>query len=224
MSARQKLGPRSAGRSRNASDAGGQRLLLACGVVGPVLFILAFLIEGLTRPGYSSLTQTISSLEAGPLGWMQQANFIVFGLLMAGFAAGLRLALVPGIGSLWGPLLEGVVALGLIGDGIFTQDPLHTLCDIVTFTAAMGVCFVLARRFAADARWRGWAAYSIATALLMVVCLIAFGINLRHHGDAGLFERLAVLVRSLWTVLFVARLLTGTSLAPREELSPADPG
>lgn len=201
----------------------GPQLLLVCGVVGPVLFVVAFLLEGVTRPEYHSLVQSISSLEAGPTGWVQQLNFIVFGLFMASFAAGLRLTLVRGVGSLWGPLFEGVVALGLIGDGIFTQDPLHTLFDIVTFSAAMGVCFVLARRFASDARWRGWALYSVATALLMVLFLVAFGVNLTHHGEAGLFERLAVLVRSLWTVLFVVRLLSGTTLSPQEENASVAP-
>ncbi|HEV7214556.1 MAG TPA: DUF998 domain-containing protein [Chloroflexota bacterium] len=204
-------------RTRSGSTA--RRFLLACGIVGPPLFIVAFLVEGVTRAGYNGLTQPISSLEAGPLGWMQQVNFLVFGLLIACFAVALRMALIQGIGSFWGPLLEGFVALGLVGDGIFTQDPLHTIWDVVTFTAAMGVCFVLARRFATDARWRGWATYSIATAVLMVLCLVLFGGNLRHHGDAGLFERLAVLVRSLWTVLFIARLLRGTGFSPQPEVS-----
>jgi hypothetical protein len=30
------------------------RVLLACGVIGPLLFIIMFLIEGATRPGYSA--------------------------------------------------------------------------------------------------------------------------------------------------------------------------
>jgi hypothetical protein len=28
------------------------RVLLACGVIGPLLFIIVFLIEGATRPGH----------------------------------------------------------------------------------------------------------------------------------------------------------------------------
>ena len=30
------------------------RLLIACGAIGPLLFILVFLVEGVTRPGNSA--------------------------------------------------------------------------------------------------------------------------------------------------------------------------
>ena len=196
-----------------------QRLLLACGVVGPVIFIATFLIEGATRLGYNSLLLPVSALENGPLGWMQVANFIVFGLFIGGFAVGLRKALVGGIGVIWLPLLEGFVALGLIGDGIFTHDPLHTVCDILTFTSALLVCLIFARRIAGDSRWRGWAIYSIVTGILLVAFLITFGVAMTHNGPAGLFEKLAILVRAIWTVLLAARLLAGTSLSPQDNAS-----
>ena len=196
-----------------------QRLLLACGVVGPVLFIVTFLIEGVTRPGYNSLVFPVSALESGPLGWIQVANFIVFGFFIGGFAVGLRKALVGGIGVIWLPLLEGVVALGLLGDGIFTHDPLHTVCDVVTFTSALVVCIIFARRFAGDSRWRGWATYSIVTGILLVVFLTTFGVAMTHHGPAGLFEKLAILVRAIWTILLAARLLVRPGrLSPQEEI------
>jgi hypothetical protein len=107
-------GPLPVGGLGTVSNSAIQRPLLAYGVVGPVLFVITFLIEGVTRPGYDGLRQPSSSLE------------------------------------------------------------------------------------------------SVATALLMVICLGLFGATLDHHGDAGVVERLAVFVRSLWTVLFVGRLLTET--------------
>jgi hypothetical protein len=195
-----------------------QRLLLACGVVGPVLFNVTYLIEGVSRPGYNSLILPISALEAGSLGWIQDANFIVFGLLIGCFAVGLRKAFIRGFGAVVVPLLEGFVMLGLIGDGIFTRDPLHTACDILTFTAAVATSLVCARRFAGDPRWRGWAAYSIATAILAVIFLILFGVAMTHNGPAGLFEKLATLIRSIWTFLLAIRLLIRPgSLLPQEE-------
>jgi len=199
------------------------RLLLACGIVGPTLFIVTFLIEGATRPGYNSLVFTVSALENGPFGWIQIANFIVFGLFIGGFAVGLRKALVGGIGAIWLPLLEGVVALGLIGDGIFTHDPLHTVCDVVTFTSALVVCIIFARRFAGDSRWRGWATYSIVTGILLVVFLTTFGVLMTHHGPAGLFEKLAILVRAIWTILLAAQLLARPErLSPRETMQSSN--
>ena len=47
------------------------------GVLGPVLFIAVFLVEGATRPGYSAWHNHVSLLATGDGGWMQVANFLV---------------------------------------------------------------------------------------------------------------------------------------------------
>ena len=49
------------------------RLLIACGVIGPILFILVFLVEGATRPGYSAWHNFVSDLSQSDQGWMQIA-------------------------------------------------------------------------------------------------------------------------------------------------------
>jgi hypothetical membrane protein len=38
------------------------------GVIGPLLFIAVFLIEGATRPGYSAWRNLVSQLATGPGG------------------------------------------------------------------------------------------------------------------------------------------------------------
>src|SRR5215472_11270162 len=55
--------------------------LVSCGGVGAFLFTATYLFEGITRPGYSAWQQPISALSLGPGGWVQQVNFVVFGLL-----------------------------------------------------------------------------------------------------------------------------------------------
>jgi hypothetical membrane protein len=70
------------------------KLLLACGAIGPLLFIIVFLIEGVTRPGYSAWRDFVSDLSLSNQRWMQVANFLVCGLLAFGFAVGLRLVLL----------------------------------------------------------------------------------------------------------------------------------
>ncbi|MHB8595625.1 MAG: DUF998 domain-containing protein [Ktedonobacteraceae bacterium] len=186
------------------------RLLLACGVVGSVLFNIVYLIEGVTRSNYDAWKQPVSDLSMGSNGWMQRADFIFFGLFIACFAVGLRKALAGGIGATWVPLLQGLVALGLLGDGIFTQDPIHTLCDILTFSSIVVLCFVFAKRFARNPFWRYWATYSIATAILAVGFLTAFGVTKTLNGPAGFFERLATFTVSIWTILIAARLMAGS--------------
>ncbi|HEX9413608.1 MAG TPA: DUF998 domain-containing protein [Ktedonobacterales bacterium] len=99
------------------------RLLLAGGVVGPLLFIVVFLIEGATRPGYSVWRNQVSDLELSNQGWEQIANFLVCGLLCIGLAVGLRRIWRAGRASVWGPLLIGLFGLGLVAAGVFLTDP-----------------------------------------------------------------------------------------------------
>src|SRR5947209_19411369 len=89
------------------------RLLFTGGVIGPLFLMVVMLIEGATRSGYDAWTMAGSSLSLSDQGWMQIANFIVSGLLILGFAVGLRQALRGGRGATWGPILIAAVRAGL---------------------------------------------------------------------------------------------------------------
>src|SRR5207244_12442363 len=97
--------------------------LIAGGVIGPPLFVIVLLIEGATRPGYSAWHNYGSSLSLSDQGWMQIANFLLCGLLTLCFAIGLRQVFLTGRGSVWGLLLLGVFAVGLIVAGLFVTGP-----------------------------------------------------------------------------------------------------
>lgn len=200
-------------------------LLVGLGTIGSILFTTTYLIEGITRPGYSALQQAISALSLGPGGWVQQVNFIVFGLLVICSAFGWQQLLKPGAGSIAYPILKVITGLGLIVDGFFSQDPapgypvgavltpptlhgeIHLIFAFVTITAIALGCFVLARRFAVEPRWRTWAVYAVVTGLLTIVFIAIFGALSRHSDIAGLFERLSTGVDSLLGILLIGRLL-----------------
>lgn len=200
--------------------------LLAAGTIGGLLFTAAYLVEGATRAGYDGLAEPISALSLGPGGWMQQLNFAGFGVLMAASAVGWRAVLRGGPGAAVFPLLRGIAGVGLVMDGLFSQDPepgyppgaravapsvhgqLHTLFAMVTITALAGSCLVLARRFAAEPPWRRWAAFAAATGVATIVFIAAFGAMGGHGGAAGLCERLAGGVNSLLGVAVLARMLS----------------
>src|ERR1700685_1414561 len=91
------------------------KVLLWCGPVGVVLFVLSFIIEGDTRANYNPLRYPISSLSIGDLGWIQITNFIITGLLLVGFAFGLRSVVHASLGKSKAALLIGLVGIGLIG-------------------------------------------------------------------------------------------------------------
>ena len=210
------------------------KALLACGVIGGPLFVVAFLIESATRADYDPLRHPVSSLALGDSGWTQVVNFIVAGLLMLAFAVGLRRALRSLGGSTWGPLLVGVWAIGLLGAGIFVTDPvsgyppgtsdrlygyswhgvLHDLFSLPAFVALAAACFVFGYRFTVRGE-RGWAIYSIVTG---VVFTVAFVLSSAGFGQAeglvdlaGLFQRIGVIVGFGWLTLLAVHLLRGPS-------------
>src|SRR5436309_11515915 len=79
--------------------------LLYAGVVGPLLFIAVFLLEGATRPGYNPWRMYVSQLATGPGGWVQVVNFLVCGTLVIAFAIGMRMAIAGTRGSIGTPVL-----------------------------------------------------------------------------------------------------------------------
>jgi hypothetical protein len=208
-------------------------LLLAAGTAGGLAFTGVYLAEGATRAGYRALAQPISALSLGPGGWVQQLNFIVFGVLVCLSAAGWRAALRPGRGALAFPVLRVIAGVGLVMDGLFAQDrsggyppgaragvatvhgQVHTLFAAVTITALAAGCFVLATRFAAEPGWRRWAPLAVAAGAATIVFIAAFGAAGGHGGLAGLWERAAGGATSVLTVAVLIRLAAARRLAVR---------
>src|SRR5579884_1312186 len=204
------------------------RALLLCAVAGSILFTGTYLVAGTVRPGYDAWRQPISALSHGPGGWVQAVNFVVFGLLIAGSTVGWRAALAPGLGATAIPALKGLTALALIVDGFFPQDPangyppgvaapatptlhgtIHLAGAFVAIITLAAACFVFAARFAREPRWHAWVPIAALTGIFTIVFIAAFG-AMTAHGPAGLFERLATGINSLFTLALVARLLIGT--------------
>jgi hypothetical membrane protein len=202
------------------------RLLLACGVLGPLVFIAVFLVEGAVRPDYDPWRHVVSSLSRGDRGWIQITNFVVSGALVLAFAAGLRRALHPGRGEMWAPILLAVFGLCLVGAGVFVADPflgyppgadsaatvpgaLHVFVSFVAFAALPAACFVLARRFAGERGGRVWAVYSVAAGVLVLVFLIISDAMASAGPDApaGLFQRLSIITGWTWIAAIALRLM-----------------
>jgi hypothetical membrane protein len=89
-----------------------------------VLFLIEDAVPAIRPPGYNPIRHPVSSLAIGPSGWIQDVNFLVTGVLLLAFAVGLRPALRRYHTGIWAPVLVGLVAIGLIGAGMFTTDPL----------------------------------------------------------------------------------------------------
>ena len=176
---------------------------------------------------------------------MQITNFIVCGLLTIGFAIGLRRVFRTGRSSVWGPILLGLFGVALIVAGIFVTDPslgyppgthisgpqtlhgtIHGVNAIITFGLLAIACFVMARRFAGDPDWKGWALYSIVTGVLAVMSFIAATVvsALDESGvfpgsPTGLLQRIGIIAGWGWVALLAIRILSKTRSPVREGMS-----
>jgi hypothetical protein len=206
------------------------KMLLVSGAIAGPVFTVAWIVEGATRANYNPLRHPISSLSIGDLGWTQTASFMVTGLLTLAFALGLRRGLSSHGGSIWGPRLIGVIAIGLLGAGIFVTDPmngyplgtpdlplhysvpgrLHRLFSAFVFLALPTACFVFKRLFT---RWgvRSWANYSAVTGLAFVVMFVVTSVGFAQVGGwgshAGLFQRLTLSIGWAWITLIAVYML-----------------
>lgn len=211
------------------------RLLLFGGMLAPVIFVAAFVVQGVLQPGYDWLTDYVSDLTLTPVGWMQVASFIVCGWLLVGFALALCVVgessrISPGM-----PGIFGMMGVGLIGAGAFEIDPswahltvhgqLHYLSSFV-IGGSMMLAGVLAWR---DLHPRGRRKAAAACLLAGLTCLGLFSISLiLPRADLpGLVERIALLIGGVWIAGFAVRVLRAAkrdSRYPHRHLGQPQPG
>src|SRR5947208_8207659 len=98
------------------------RILLLCGAIAGLLFILTVLIQDYTRPAFDPRLQALSLLSLGDWGWVQIVNFVLAGVLNVLYAAGLWRRLHSVRAGTWGRHLIGGYRLGIIAVGVFITD------------------------------------------------------------------------------------------------------
>lgn len=194
------------------------------GVLGPALFTVGFVGQELARTEeYSPLAEPISALEAGPNGWIQQLNFVVFGLLTMAFAVGLHRGVAAASrAAIVGPALLFVSGIALVLAAIFplredaagvTYDPGgHVLAGLMFFPSSALALVALSRRFVRDPRWRGIARYTLVCGVLALAGFVVMGrfvipAEAPLHDWAGLGQRVIVL-----GILFPCRTVLGLRL------------
>jgi hypothetical membrane protein len=198
--------------------------LAAAGIVGPIVFTLGFLVQEFFRRGeYSPMAEPVSALEAGPNGWIQQVNFIVFGLLTIAYAVGLHLGVRPTRAGVVGPAILAWSGVGLVLAGVLplredaagvTYDPtgLHFVNGMIFFLSLGPGLIVMSRRLAGDPAWRNLATYALTTGIALLVMFVAFGRLVAPddaplHPWAGLAQRVPIAVWFACTITLALRLL-----------------
>jgi hypothetical membrane protein len=211
--------------------------LLWAGVVGPLLFIVVFLIEGLTRPGYSQWRNFVSQLSTGETGWVQIVNFLVCGTLVLLFAIGLRAAIRGSNGAIGAPILLGLFAITLLIAGIFSTDPglgyppgakevqtdagsIHGFAGLLAFTLLPAAAFVMGWHFRSEHATR-WTIYSVAVGALMLVLFVAFATvsgmdesGTWPNAPTGFLQRIAIVTGWTWMAMVAWHHINAVSVRP----------
>jgi hypothetical membrane protein len=214
----------------NQSKAGVNQRLIGAGLVGPLLFLFVAFVDGFTKPGYSAIQNTLSELALGAHGWVQSANFLLFGVLLIGLAAGLRQLFPSGRASVFGPLLLALSGLGLVVSGVFPTDPIsttentpagtiHNLAALLVFSMLSAACFVYARRFRREPAWRGYGLYSVITGVITPVLFVAFVVQAVDTPYAGLFQRIFTTILWAWIAVVAFRARTVTVRAQQRSVA-----
>ncbi|HLO35951.1 MAG TPA: DUF998 domain-containing protein [Candidatus Deferrimicrobium sp.] len=206
----------------HAPSTGRPEPLLWGGVLGPLLFVAVFVIDGAMRAGYDPLRHQVSYLSLGEGGWVQVASFLATGALVLAFAIGLRRALGDGPGAVGAPVSIAVVGAGLLVAGAFPTVPafgfppgtpdafptdipatayLHVVGAILFFGGMVGAALLMARQFRAAGE-AAWTTFSIASAVAVVVFFAASSADPSGRpfvpALAGLLQRLSIVAGLGW--------------------------
>jgi Protein of unknown function (DUF998) len=224
------------------------RVLIAGGIVGPLVFVATFMVEGANTAGYDPMRVPVSLLSLTDRGIVQVLSFLVTGALVVGCAVGLRRIFAGGRAGRAGPVAVGVAGVGLLLAGLFSADPsfgypsgappgvgpapsarayVHVAGAFLFFGGLIVASWLFAARFRAEGR-SGWAASSAVSGVTVLLFL-----GLSSGGPdgvplfpayTGLFQRIAIITGLGWLVALAVAIVAG-SLRPAEATAePAAPG
>lgn len=190
-------------------------------VGGAVLFVVGIIIAGFAYPDYSHIDQMISELggvdAARP--WIQNVNFVVFGLTSIGLAVGLMIdagkafagAVLLSVLGLSGTIMEGLVHCDSGCEGKTTEGAIHLMFGLIGFVCGIIALFLFVRHFRRDSRWIDHVRFTRALAWAALAGFILFVASDATPGVDGLAQRIFVLP----LLVFIAG--TGWRMATRPE-------
>jgi hypothetical protein len=203
-----------------------RKILLGCGIVSSVLYIVTDVLGTLRYPGYSYADQTFSELTAQgaptrPL--MVALNGIPYGVLVAAFAGGVWASAGPKRAArITGAMLLGYAAFGVAGGLVFPMRPREALAAgegtlrntmHIPATAVMSLFIVLAMGFGATLLGKRFRYYSYGT----IATLLVFGVLASLQAGqmaaneptpwAGIEERINIYATMLWVAVLAIGLL-----------------
>jgi hypothetical membrane protein len=197
------------------------RVLLALGAAGPVLFLVVSTLLGLLDPAFDVMTEPVSALAWGPLGWVQTANFYALGAATIAFAVGLYRDL-DGRGRMGAAILLSLSGLALIVAGIFKGTPpgaqptpsglIHGMAFFWTFIPLPTAYAIAALRLKQERGWNAHALYSAAMPSVVFGLVVIYGVLGSDPGDplffvGGIINRVLIALSFGWVTITAGRLI-----------------
>lgn len=182
------------------------------GLVGPIVWWLLVVVNGAITPGYSHVSDFISTLGAvgAPYAPIQTINFLVFGGAILALTMGLHARFDAGRRPRLGTVLLGVFGVGVILAGVFPEHPaapdsttnlLHNLVSTIAFVAGIVGVALVTRRIGTDDRWPAYRSELTLTVAVVLVSFVVFmGSVFSESAYVGLTQRLFIGVMSLWVM------------------------
>jgi hypothetical membrane protein len=190
-----------------------QKIIGICGMLGPIIFTLMWIIGGVITPGYDHIRDDISSLLAmgAPNKVIMDVMNISTSILLWIFFLGLHKSINDGSGSKLGPIM--LIISGFLGLLLSIFFPLDVGGEPTTWIGMTHVILVFAQiplvAVAMVALWRrfrkesGWKSYGWISIIAFILTMIFGFLTPGSVGGPymGLVERLAVCTIELYFFL-----------------------
>ncbi|GAB1416278.1 hypothetical protein MASR2M117_25160 [Paludibacter sp.] len=192
------------------------------GIIAPIVFVLIFTIEGLFRENYSATKNFISELSIGDRGWIQIANFLIFGFLFFVFNVGLMQEFRKRGLSLTGPILFLILASCYFFSGPFVTDPgtiftqqksvhgiIHGVLGAMVFLLMTVSSWTFLKLFKKEKEFKSLKNVTLFFATILTLSLIVFTYATKVPSSEnifpnmnGFFQRLALIPFMVWLCYF----------------------
>ena len=198
------------------------RLLLLTGLSGPLFFAISVVLVGSLRPDYNHVNQFMSELgeTGGYFAWvMNYFGFMLSAGLVLIFVLAFRTLLPRTALNLIGTSLLVVFAISMFLAGVFSCDvgcppsersvdqKLHDLFSILAFPAFTAGVFTWGLSLSRIASWRRFGTYSLVTASLSLLLLVAMVQSEASREGTGMYQRLYLGVLFIWLMAMSVRQL-----------------
>lgn len=186
--------------SETVKTGSAMRMLLACGMLAPLLMMAFAVAAGLVTSGHDFMSQTLSQLGTGdaPSPLVMNTGFVLCGISLFGFSHGLcwRLGHCSTAGALRLLLMAagtGIVLIGFVhadptvpGGTTTLEGNLHNVFAGVAYLALLIGMIVFAMAVQRRREWRGFTQASWAVVMLNSVMLLALAMEWSEGIEGGL--------------------------------------